>query len=420
MNRSRFRLYAGLPREIYLLFAARIINTVGSFITPLFALILTQKIGMTASEAGSFTTFVCLTQAPCLLLGGKLVDSVGRKRMILIADTLGAFFYISCAFVPPGRLMADLILIASDLYVVAWPAFDAITADLTVGEARKHAFSLLYLGANLGFAIGPIFGGLLFNRYLPLLFFFDGLTTLLSTALILFIPETKRAPSPAGVPEGGAAGTADKTHTLRVLWQCPALFAFLLISLLYHFTYAQYGFTLPLQMNALYGESGPRLYSTLVTVNGLVVILFTPLFTKWASRFRSLRAVAYGGILFFLSFVLFSLSRRLPVFYSAIILFTFGEILHTIHTGVFIADSTPTTHRGRVNSASSLIRGTGYALGPAVMGNILQETSYFTAWMVIAGLMLLGFALMFALDGAVRRRQNRLARTETPDGAGAE
>lgn len=402
MKNPRFQLYRGLPKEIYLLFVARIINTIGSFVTPLIALILTDKIGMTSSEAGSFTTLVCMTQAPCLIFGGKLVDAFGRKRMILIFNTLGALFYIACAFVRPGLMMAVFILIASDFYVIAWPAFDAITADVTTGAARKSAFSLLYLGANLGFAIGPILGGFLFNDYLSLLFFLDGLTTLLSTCMILFIRETKNA-SPVEAEGEGKGGLTEKSNTLRVLRHYPVLLLFLLITLFYHFTYAQYGFTLPLQMKALFGDSGPRLYSLLITVNGVVVILFTPLFTKWAIHFRSLRAVACGGLLFFLSFLVFSLGKGMFIFFAAIVLFTFGEIITTINTGVFIADNTPSTHRGRVNSAANLIRGTGAAVGPVVMGNILQTSSYFTAWLIVAGLMFAGFMLMFALDLNVNR-----------------
>ena len=401
----RFQLYKGLPREIYLLFAARIINTVGSFVMPLIAMILTVKIGMSSADAGFFATLVCVTQAPCVVLGGKLIDTFGRKRMILIFNTLGALSYIACAFASPGTLMAVLILIASDFYVFAWPAFDAVTADVTKGDARKSAFSLLYLGTNLGYAIGPVLGGLLFKDHLSLLFFLDGLTTLLSTGLIFFLPETKSRFLPAEAGGAESSGITEKSNTLHVLRRTPVLALFLLITLFYNFTYAQYGFTLPLQMDDLFASSGPRLYSTLITANALVVIVFTPLFTKLSTRFRSLWAVAGGGILFFLSFLLFAVSKGMAVFYAAIVLFTFGEIVTTISTGVFIADATPPTHRGRVNSAANLIRGSGYAVGPVAMGRILEKSSYFSGWMIIAGLMGVGFALMLALDLAVKRKE---------------
>ena len=38
--------------------------------------------------------------------------------------------------------------------------------DLTVAEQRKGAFSLVYLSHNIGFALGPMIAGFLFNRRL--------------------------------------------------------------------------------------------------------------------------------------------------------------------------------------------------------------------------------------------------------------
>lgn len=403
MKKPSFQLYRGLPREIYLLFAARVVNTVGSFVMPLIALILTDKIGMSPADAGSFSTLVCLTQVPCVILGGKLIDKIGRKPMILLFNMLGALFYMACAFTGPSRLMAVLILIASDCYVFAWPAFDAITADVTTGEARKRAFSLLYLGVNLGYAVGPVLGGLLFKDHLSLLFFIDGLTTLLSTVLIIFLPETKNRSLPTETSGAGEGGITEKSNTLRVLRQTPVLTLFLFITLFYNFTYVQYGFTLPLQMNAFFQSRGPWLYSTLVTVNAVVVIALTPLVTSLSVRFRALRAVTFGGLLFCLSFLLLAVSRGLAAFYAAIVLFTLGEIVTTISTGVFIADRTPPTHRGRINSVANLIRGAGNALGPIVMGHVLERTNYFSAWMIVAGLMGLGFLFMLALDLSAKR-----------------
>lgn len=395
-NSKLIKLYQGLPREIYFLFAARVINTMGSFVVPLITMILTRKIGLSASQTGLFSTALAVTQAPCLIIGGKLIDAVGRKRIILIFNTLGSAFYLICALMRPGLPMAVMIVIASDLYIFAWPAFDAIVADLTEGTARKNAFSLLYLGANLGFAVGPVLGGILFNHYLPILFLLDGATTLISTSLLLFIKETRKA-SPATEETKPDEIMAD-TNTLQVFLKFPIILFFMLIALFYHFTYVQWGFILPLQMNSLFNSAGPRIYGSLITVNGLIVIFFTPLFTRLAARVHTLRAIAGGGALFSLAFVLLALARSLPFFYLAIALFTFGEIITTINSSAFIADNTPPTHRGRINSASNLIRGTGFAIGPFVMGYILQSTNYFISWIVIAALMFVGFGLMLLLD----------------------
>lgn len=45
--------YQGLPKDIYIIFISRIINTMGCFVHPLLALILTQKIGLEKDAADS-------------------------------------------------------------------------------------------------------------------------------------------------------------------------------------------------------------------------------------------------------------------------------------------------------------------------------------------------------------------------------
>lgn len=44
------------------------------------------------------------------------------------------------------------------------PASNAILIDLTDAEKRKAAFSLLYLGHNIGFAASPLFIGFFIEK----------------------------------------------------------------------------------------------------------------------------------------------------------------------------------------------------------------------------------------------------------------
>ncbi|HEX3026988.1 MAG TPA: MFS transporter, partial [Clostridia bacterium] len=91
-----FTAYNGLPKEIYLLFCARVITCLGSFILPLRTLILSQKLGMSESATGNFSAFLIMSQGPCLLLGGRLVDKFGEKKVLVLGQVLGSFFYLMC------------------------------------------------------------------------------------------------------------------------------------------------------------------------------------------------------------------------------------------------------------------------------------------------------------------------------------
>lgn len=395
-----FRVYSGLPREMYIFFIAKVITCMGMFILPLWTLILTQKIGLTKPQAGLMSTIFALTQAPCLMFCGKLIDTIGRKKVIFFCQIIGSMIYIACAFTRLNMLTAIMIIIASDFYTVASPALDAMMADFTKPENRKASFSLTYFGMNLGFTISPLLGGLLFQKYLPILFILDAVTTLFSTVLIMVYikePDFKNNNNFEAQSDSNKA-SEEKASVFKVLWHARILLYFLLIMVIYSFCYSQWSFMLPLQMADLFKGSGARNYSFLVALNSFTVIVLTPLATAVTHKFHALTITAVGGLFYFLAFVTFGLVVHMPLFLCAAFVMTVGEILITVNINAFIADQTPPTHRGRVNSLNSILQGACYAVAPLIMGNVIVLTGYFTAWWIIAALMLFGAVGMFALE----------------------
>ncbi|SDN56806.1 MFS transporter [Acetanaerobacterium elongatum] len=397
------KVYSGLPKDIYILFIAKMITCMGMFIMPLWTLILTQKIGLTKSQAGLMTTIFAVAQAPGLLLGGKLIDKVGRKRVVFFSQTFGAIIYIICAVVPMSMTTVVMLIAASTLYTVASPALDALTADITTPENRKASFSLIYFGINLGYTISPMLGGFLFARHLPLLFVLDAVTTIISTSLIMIYIKEPRFKNPDNTLSESAQDDGREASVLQVLWRTRILLYFILTMFIYQFCYTQWSFMLPLQMGDFFGGNGALNYSFLVTVNAITVIALTPIATALTQKFYPLVIMAFGGFCYFISFVMFGFFKDLPLFIIATLILTLGEILISVNSSSFIANQTPDTHRGRVNSLSTFMQGTCFAVAPLIMGNVISITNYQTSWWIIAGLMLLGFLSMLALNRKNRR-----------------
>jgi len=369
----------------------------GSFILPLLTLILSQKLGMSKAETGNFSALLLLTQVPSLIIGGKLTDAIGRKKIIIVCEVLGSFFYFLCGFSKDTASMALFIVIAENLYTAAAPAFDSMVADITTPETRKASFSLLYLGANIGMTISPLLGGLLFKNHLPLLFILDAATTLASVVLLAaFVKETRSKPQEAALMDQPEQ-PAENIPVYRVLKAVPLLLVFFALVFIYDFAYSQWGFMLPLQFGDLYGLDGAQFFSILAALNSFIVITCTPLLTHLTLGFRPLSVIAGGGALYVVAYAVFSFANSFPLFLAAAALFTFGEIVVAINMGTFIADHSPDAHRGRINSIFMFIRGSAFALGPFVMGHAIAKTNYFVTWSVIAALMLFGTMSMVLL-----------------------
>jgi MFS family permease len=392
--------YRGLPKEIYVLFVSRVVNSLGAFVHPLLTMILTTKLGMAEGEAGTFITILMATQMPIMLVGGKLADKFGRRRLIIVFQFLGALTYIVCGLVPISGVTPYLIMAASYFYALTFPALEAVTMDLTNGDQRKEAYALLYMGFNLGFVFGPMIGGMMMENHLPLLFIGDGLTTIISTVLfMIFIRETLPKKGEKERPE--LEKYVDES-VFSVLWKRKIIIVFALIMMVIQFVYSQWGFALPLQIEQLFGDTAT--YGFIASFNGLLVILLTPLVTPFVRRTRALTGTLAGGLMYAAAFAMLIVVKELYLFYISMFIFTLGEVIMTIDAGVFVAGILPSSHRGRIDSIYSSITSMGRVMSPMVIGWVITASSLSFAWVVLTGTAVFGCVMLLAL---IRSRTGR-------------
>jgi MFS family permease len=316
---------------------------------------------------------------------------------MILFHTLPALVLIPCAFLGASRLVAWLLIAASFLHGLAEPVNDAMLTDLTSPGQRKPAFSLLYLGHNIGVAAGPLFAGFLFNRYLTWFFLADAATTLAAVALIAaFVRESAptRERIEASFREDSGPERAEEGSLLAVLLRRPFLLAFLFISALLSLVYSQSYFSLPLQCAALFGERGPRTFGLLISLNGLAVITLTTVVLHFTRRLAPVLTVALSGLFYAAGFGLVGLVGTLPWLLLSTLIWTVGEILAATSTGAYIAGHSPLTHRGRINAIAPIIMYSGMAAGPPLAGRLAERFSLGVIWpwtfllSLVAGLLL--------------------------------
>ncbi len=391
--------YRGLPKEIYVIFASRIVNAMGCFVMPLMTIIMTDKIGLSKEATGFYLSLNSLVFPLASMLGGKLADTIGRKYLIIIFDTLAALLYLSCGFMTPSMTLIYVILAASACMSVAGPAHDSLIADLTTPENRSGAYALSYLGWNMGYAIGPMLGGFLYRTYLPLVFIGDAFTAMLSISLIFFfIKETIGKTKDDISDESRRLERREEGSIISVLLRRPILIYFSIIALGYNFVYSQWTYLIPIHSMQNFGDLGAMYFGWMASMNGLVVILFTPILTKVTEKTKGMRKMVYGILLYAIGFGMLGVLNSLPYFFVSVFIFTLGEILLSISVTPFIVNHTPVSHRGRMSAVLPTIMGTGYAIGPMVMGKILNYASIEGAWLIVGGLTAITAVLMFGLE----------------------
>jgi MFS family permease len=391
--------YRGMPKEIYIIFISRIVNAMGCFVMPLMTIIMSDKIGLSNETTGFYMSLNSMIYPLASLLGGKLADLYGRKFLIIIFNTLAALLYLSCGLIEPSMSLIYVILAASACMSVAGPAHDSLIADLTTPENREGAYALSYLGFNLGFAVGPMLGGFLYRKYLPLVFIGDAATALLSISLIFFfVKETLGKTKEEITDESRKLERREQGSIISVLLRRPILIYFSIIAFGYHFAYSQWNFLMPIHSMQNFGSLGAQYYGWMASLNGLVVIVFTPILTKVTERMKGMRKMVFGILLYAVGFGMLGVLNSLEYFFLSVFIFTLGEILLSISVMPFIVNHTPASHRGRMNAILPTIMGMGYTIGPMTMGKILNYSSVESAWLIVGGLAAITAVLMFGLE----------------------
>jgi MFS family permease len=403
---STFSIYKGLPRSIYILFFAQTVNSLGMFVYPFLTMFLTQRLGFPEGKAGLFIALSGLAMVPGSLIGGKLVDKIGRKKIYVIAQLAAAAWFIPCAFLGDSVVVAYFIIAGDFFNGLVRPTHSAMATDLTRPENRQAAFSFLYLGHNLGFSIGPVVAGFLFNHHIRFLFIGDSATTILSVLLVLiFVPETMPAKEEIENRfEDDSGEQAEKGGLLKALLTRPFLLIFILLMTLLNFVYAQMTFSLPLFAVELFGDRGPVFFGTLMTENAVLVITLTAFIIAMTKKNRPMRNVAIAGFLYAVGFGMLFFVNRMVFFYLSVFVWTIGEIISVTNSEVYIANHTPISHRGRFNSILPLFMQAGWAVSPPLIGAFIQHTNVRLVWLLSFGLSLLAVTGMMFLHTVEKRR----------------
>lgn len=402
--KSLFEDYTKLPRSLFILFFAQIVSSMGNFVFPFLAIFLTKTLIYNEQKAGFYVMLATAAKVPGLLLGGKLSDVFGRKKIFIIFSTLSGLFIFFCLLVGQigqNEIIPWLLIISAVFNGANYPAMKAMVADLTNPDNRKAAFSLLYLGTNIGFAIGPLIAGFLYNNYLKLLFVGDAATTIISVLLVyIFIAETFPEPDKMKKSKLSECNNerAEDGSIYQVLLSRPYLLIFTLIFTLYSFIYVQSEFTLPLQMIKIFGDNGPQYFGTIMTVNGIVVIFLTVIIISITRRTEPILNVSLAGLLYAIGFGIIYFSTTLFLFAFSTILWTLGEIIASTYSDVYIINHTPITHRGRFSAIIHILIGSGFIFGPYLSGLFISHYRMENIWLVVFILAIFSTFLMYLLN----------------------
>jgi predicted MFS family arabinose efflux permease len=429
--------FGRLPPSVFLLAAARCVNTFGfSLVMPYLAFHLTAHSGVSMTTVGGIYTVAGVLGAAAQLVGGELSDRLGRRRVMVVALGLRGFGIAALGLAlqksAPLPVLTLLVVVNSMLRSAFEPAAHAQAAVLTGPSSRAAAFGLQRVGINLGWALGPALGGLFASRAYGPMFFAAAWLILMATVGCALVPDGPAkatettgptpGPTPGMKPEiptdrigrigrfGRIEGQKKEDPVLGALERLlaaprPRTFViFLGATFLMSILTTQLYSTLSVYAMGRLHIPEAR-FGLLYTINGAMVVLLQGLGVTMINRFGLERTLLIGPLCYAMGYLAFGWAGSYGALGMAVALVTCGELLtepSEMMAAVALGDP---ARPGRAIGVFGLLSSLGNSLGPSVGALLYDHTAGhpLRLWGTIAAIGLLGAAGYHAV-GAIETK----------------
>jgi MFS family permease len=356
-----------LPRPAWILFGGTFINRFGTFVMPFLAIYMTRQ-GYSPTQAGLAVSAYGGGHMFASMLGGHLADRIGRRHTIALSmfASCGSMLALSQAHTLPSILsLAFVVGLVGELYR---PAATALLGDLVTPEQRVAAFGMYRFAINLGFAFGPATAGLLASRSFVYVFVGDAATSFVYGVVALL-----------ALPHGLRSSAKDEKNNegLRSALSNRPFMAFLAATLCLTWVEFQLHSTMPLYISHL-GYT-PATYGLLLSINGVMIVLFELALTAWTQRLPQQPLIALGYGLTGIGVAMTGLAHATPMLALSVVVWTLGEMVYAPVTGAFVTGLAPERFRGRYMGLWHFTWSIGMLLGP-LMGTAIYERSPAALW----------------------------------------
>lgn len=370
-----------LPPAAWILFGGTFINRFGTFVIPFLILYLT-RIGFSVAHAGLAVGAYGIGTLIASSAGGHLADRIGRRNTIVLSMFGSAASMLALSQARSYVPIVILTCITGSLSELYRPASYALVGDLVGDEHRVTGFGIYRLAVNLGFAAGPATAGFLADHSFTLLFIGDAATSIVYGLIALFaLPHGLRT----------YVKTERTGEALRVAARDKPFVIFLLATLCVTIVDFQMGSTFALHVKSNGFPS--RVYGLLISLNGLMIVIFELAITQWTRRFRPRPMIALGYLLAGAGFALTGLAHTVPLLAATVVVWTLGEMISSPVASSYAVQLAPEQYRGRYLGLFMMMWSLGMVIGPP-LGTLAFEHNPAAVWIACGALGITSALLM--------------------------
>jgi predicted MFS family arabinose efflux permease len=398
-------------------FFLRVIGSTGwSAAMPFFGVYLSVSRGIPLGTVGVTYLLSGVLSFISQLIGGRLVDSFGCKRVMRIGYIAAAVTASITAYLVIINVNGLLLILLYPLFNfaggISQPAISTMVANRSAADLRT-GFSMQNIGGNLGFAIGPAMGGVL-SEYVGYgeVFFVASFTYLVALASTVYWFRKGGHHDEDIINEKGQ-DTPKNVARYKLNWSTDSSLILLLASLFCVFLALGYEIT-PMSLFAANFLHIPNsLIGLLFATNGLLIVLAQMPMMRLYSRFSLVFPLVAASILIASSYFLVAVSSKFFELWIAMVIVTIGEVSLTVPAQLAITAFSESGNRGTFQgyyyAFSSGGRSIASFIGPFTFQILSSHVA--NAWYGIASFTLaIGAALAWISPRIERDYKKKFAR----------
>lgn len=398
-----FDNFRGFSKEIWVLTLITYINRAGAMVMLFLTKYLHESLYFSLTEIGWMLVCIGIGALFGNWLGGKLTDITGFYTVMLSSLFLTGFGIIAIMF------LYDFVEICIGLFLVTVvadtykPAMYVAVSNFTNKKNRTRALTLVRLAVNLGIISGPIIAGLVIKKdNYDMLFWIDGITCILAiTIFMLLIDESKVYKARKLIQRNKEKEKEVKPISV---FSDRNFLIFLLASFLTAFLFFQLFTTIP-----LYNSEKLKLtelqIGLLLSLNGLLVFLFEMPLIGFLEKTEidATKIILFGAGFMTSGFFFLLLSNSIVVLIISIMLITIGQILLFSFSNTFAFTRAITGHEGKYMAFYAMSFSAAQILSPKVGLIVIDQYNYFSNWLLMGVIGLIGISLYYLLDKNIKQ-----------------
>ncbi|AKG36791.1 MDR family MFS transporter [Paenibacillus durus] len=353
------------------LVAGSILNNAGiSFIWPLNTIYMHDHLGKSLAVAG----FVLLIDSTTTLIGnffgGRLFDRIGGYKTVLLGLFISIISLIGLVFNHGWPHYAVFLAILGLGTGILFTSINSLATRVS-GYDHRYVFNAIYLGLNVGVAVGTSIAGFIADINISLIFIANLLLYIAFLMIVLLFYKDMGATPPQS-ESNGLSEARNSNEGKRLIHVFIICFVYFVVWI----GYVQWQSTISAYLPKV--NISIKQYSFLWTINALLIILGQPLISLMIKKLaHTYKIQIYVGVMLFVfSFMVLIFSQQYIGFMAAIVLLTLGEMFVFPAIPAMINAISPSNAKGSYQSFVSMSSTLGRALGPMLGGVIVEQLSY--------------------------------------------